>query len=1178
MIKSGQSGFTNNQMNKEVEEEQAISDAQLNAARTGNLLSPLLKRKDEGAQTRLGTDLVEGYVEQNLGDPNRVVAATTDTVTTTPGYTELGAKVEEAGNISPIVNELQQTGIFSEELDGANQDPIYIAEKIEEEKASQAARASKLTRETLDAPSGEDMKDTIPDAGGTKAAFDNVYNKGVRLNKQFNDRLKPVLMATDTASLKAGDFLVKGQLWDAQKESVIPAVGTAMSVAFLKAAQSLYNKDDKSLNTEALLLNDQDGTADPSIFQERIVDTMIDDLFPNPNVSNVDPQMRTEYGGASKNVDSETKSVFNALAYETLKNNGMFSIIDLNKEDPTTTIQELRLKLSPEGESFYLANKQILEDIQADQRINVSYLPALDGQQFPGRELEYGDKAKNISKRSKSDSNVIFENAVKMRLGSMPLKINTEALKYAQIMIGKEIMPNPNPNGIAEFVLRNPSADGRIYSTGPWAKTLGLDKAKYMEFYSDALKRFQDSQDADLDAADQANKIMRQRIRHVMRTLNDANTNNGKIFYNKYFHASSVGRYFIRNTVLNSQNEKIVRSMVRSAKKTIINLKAAPSVEQNRVLNNWTYIIGKNLLEPDPNNDQNLTDNVKTEDMGWDAILRTTKKIINDPTNPAYGVWYKKGQQLRAAMNESNPQLSEQLFDEATSGLHSSSFKKKDEWGYKLQSYIDFANYVDAKTKPESNGIFELKAQTQHDGKQNGIAIQAMQLGDYNSLKLTGLQFTDENNIIPQGDLRDKFLKSAIKNLGATFATDLPRRAFWATFLNKIQNEQDAVKRSSTIKDLSKVPMMETSYGMPPEYHIETAMEFLASQAGKDYIAASQLENADFSDNSKGQRLIADLNDIIKSGLHAIINIEQQMLYKRAGQMYAMMGGDVVIKGPLGTNIYMGANEHFQTGTIQIPNETDDGFIQIPLTQSRYSGSGAKRYRGRFFNEESEKFEREGRSVYGKLASNQLPVLTVQQIDAAILANTIYNVNEKQKRTDPLFMIPVHDALITDATSVDKYHREINSQFLAVNKKYSIMKSIYEGIANQKNNLKEMGTRFPGKKETVDYESNYRALHDYLFGLQVRLDTPTESVNSAGITTSVKGTLSNREEKILRNAKQNGWSPEGGDLSLSAIYDLIDAYDSYKRISSALKNKFQDIETKKSEVYKLLKPKPYPYN
>ena len=1177
MIKSGQSGFTNNQMKKEVEGSQAIIDAQFDAARTGNLLSPLLKRKDEGAQTGLGTDLVEGYVEQNLGEPSRVKAATLDTVTTTPGYTELSEKTEEVGDISPIVNELQQTGIFSEELDGVSQDPIYIAKKIAEEKASQAARASKLTRETLDAPSGEDMQDTIPDGSATKSAFDNVYNKGTKLNKQFNDRLKPVLMATDTASLKAGDFLVKGQLWDSQKESVIPAVGTSTSVAFLKTAQSLYNKDDKSLNTESLLLNDQDGTADPSIFQERIVETMIDDLFPNPNVSNVDPQMRTGYGGASKNVDPETKSVFNSLVYDTLKNNGMFSIIDLNKEDPTTTIKELRVKLSPEGEAFYLANKQILEDIQEDQRINVSYLPALDGQQFPGRELEYGDKAKNISKRSKSDSNVIFENAVKMRLGSMPLKINTEALKYAQIMIGKEIMPNPNPNGRAEFVLSNPSPDGRIYSTGTWAKTLGLDEAKYMEFYSDALKRFQDSQDADLDASDQANKIMRQRIKHIMRTLNDATINNGKTFYNKYFHASSVGRYFIRNTVLNSQNEKIVRGMVRSAKKTILNLRAAPSVEQNRILNNWTYIIGKNLLEPDPNSNQNLTNSVKTEDMGWDSILRTTKKIISDPTNPAYGAWYQKGQKLRAAMNESNPQLSEQLFDEATSGLHSSSFKKKDEWGYKLQSYIDFANYVDAK-KPESNGIFELKAQTQHDGKQNGIAIQAMQLGDYNSLKLTGLQFTDENNIIPQGDLRDKFLKSAIKKLGVTFATDLPRQAFWSTFLNKIQNEIDTVKRSSTIKDLSKVPMMETSYGMPPEYHIETAMEFLDSQEGKNYIAAAKLENADFTDNSKGQRLVADLNNIIKAGLESVINIEQQRLYKAAGKMYAMMGGDVVIKGPLGTNIYMGANEHFQTGTIQVPNETDDGFIQIPLTQSRYSGSGAKRYRGRFFNEESEKFEREGRSVYGKLAANQLPVLTVQQIDAAILANTIYNVNEKQKRTDPLFMIPVHDALITDATSVDKYHREINSQFLAVNKKYSIMKSIYEGIENQKNNLKEMGTRFPGKTETVDYESNYRALHDYLVGLQVRLDTTTESINSKGIVTSVKGTLGKREEKMLRDARQNGWSPEGGDLSLSAIYDLIDDYDSYKRISSDLKNKFKDIEAKKSEVYKLLKTKPYPYN
>jgi hypothetical protein len=1173
VFKSGQSGYTNNQMNKSIENEALIEDATLAATRTGNLLSPLLKRKDEGAQTGLGTNLVEGYVEQNLGDPNRVSAATTDTVDTNPNYTELSAKSEEANSLAPIVDELTKTGIFTEETNAVNQDPIFVAEKMAEDIASQQNRASTLTRATLDAPTGEDMKATIPNAQGTKSEFDSVRNKGTRLTREFNDRLKPVLMATDAGSLKIGDFLVKNELWNAQEETVIDTVGTSMSVAFLKTAQDIYNKTDTALDTESLLMDSQDGSTDPALFHEQVVDTMLDDMFPNPNVSSVDPNMRTEYGGASKNVDPEIKSILNALAYETLKTNGMFNIIDLNKNDPTTTLKEERLILSPEGEAFYLSNKRILDDIQPDKRINVSYVPSLAGQQLPGRELEYGNKARNISKRSKADSNVIFEDAVKMRLGSMPLKINTEALKYAQIMVNKEIMPNPNPNGMSEFVLASPSPDGRIFSTGAWAKTLSLDEDKYTEFYVDALKRFETREDADAQATDQANKIMRQRIKHVMRTMGDASENNGKVFYNKYFHASSVGRYFIRNTVLNSQNEKLVRSMVRSAKTTLINVKVTPNEEQNRIMDNWTYIIGKNLLDPDPSNNQNLTNNVKTEDMGWDAILRTTKSIIKDPSNEAYSVWYTKGQQLRAAMNESNPQLAAQLFDKATSGLHESAFKKKDDWGYKMQSYIDFANYVDAKTKPDSNGIFELKAMVQHDGKQNG-----MQLGDYNSLTLTGLQFTDEKNIIPQGDLRAKFLTSAISDLGATFATDQPRQEFWSTFLAGIANEKDPNVKSSIIKDLSKVPMMETSYGMPPKYHIETAKAFLNTEAGKRLLAAAKAANADIADSLNDIRITADLNSIIGSGLKAVINIEQQMLYKKAGQMYAMMGGDVVLKGPLGTNIYMGANEHFQTGTIQVPNETDDGFIQIPLTQSRYSGSGAKRYRGKFFNKDTQLFEREGRSVYGKLASNQLPVLTVQQIDAAILANTIYNVNKDRKRNDPLFMIPVHDALITDATSVDKYHREVNNQFLEVNKKYSILKSIYEGMEEQKNNLKEMGERFPGNRYTVSYDTDYRALHDYLFGLTVLKEEVTESVNSAGVITEVKQGLNKRQSSILSKAMNSGWSPEGGDMTLAGIYDVIDAYDSMMRISAKLKDKFKDIEAAKAKIYKLLKAKPYPYN
>jgi hypothetical protein len=56
------------------------------------------------------------------------------------------------------------------------------------------------------------------------------------------------------------------------------------------------------------------------------------------------------------------------------------------------------------------------------------------------------------------------------------------------------------------------------------------------------------------------------------------------------------------------------------------------------------------------------------------------------------------------------------------------------------------------------------------------------------------------------------------------------------------------------------------------------------------------------------------------------------------------------------------------------------------------------------------------RSRFGQLVANQLPVLTVQQIDAAIMARTIDAVNKnfynKRKFEPAKFVIPVHVAIL----------------------------------------------------------------------------------------------------------------------------------------------------------------------
>jgi len=93
-----------------------------------------------------------------------------------------------------------------------------------------------------------------------------------------------------------------------------------------------------------------------------------------------------------------------------------------------------------------------------------------------------------------------------------------------------------------------------------------------LEAFSNAKKIFCEVRA--VDAQDQANKVMRMQARKIVRAMDDATANQGKVYYNKYMHASSVGRYFVRNTVLNYQTDKLVRNIVGSAKKVLVNIKS----------------------------------------------------------------------------------------------------------------------------------------------------------------------------------------------------------------------------------------------------------------------------------------------------------------------------------------------------------------------------------------------------------------------------------------------------------------------------------------------------------------------------------------------------------------------------------------------------------------------------
>ena len=708
------------------------------------------------------------------------------------------------------------------------------------------------------------------------------------------------------------------------------------------------------------------------------------------------------------------------------------------------------------------------------------------------------------------------------------------------------------------------------YSNEPSAKLLGLDKESWIDAYNNADKNPEYSE---AEVINQANLVMQMKAREVVRNKLNATYLMNKKYYDEVFHATSNGRYMFRSYI-DPQTYKIFRNITGSATPIKLDLKKL-SESDREVLDNWKYIVAKNLLTTNDisalgrtkgwykkmNGDWGKTSYVvATENMGWNSVMELANKILNEGRTGAskdiYNRWVKVGRELRKLNRTPNIKMSEiekkiRELDTATSeGSHEGLAKrlnKSDSWNFVLQSYIDIANYDDAmkptpkeragfRTYPESNWSFfpknltprdkdprrsELEAQldnarnngdedlvnqissdlinefgseqdtsyddivdelslrfeplakTQHDGKQNGIAIQATQMGDLELMRRVGLIFTAEDNVIPEGDIRDLARDNAYNAIDAAFSGNDDKILLWRSIFKVYKDRDD---QSDVFKALYKQPLMETSYGKSHRFHQETAEEFFNNE---DYgRMLRELRTHSMYDGKSDSDIVEDLNDIIGQTLKLTLGgLEaNQAVLKKAGKLWSMMGINIGFEGPLGDTIYMGSKETFDTGkTISVP--TIRGFVEKKLTVREPTFS-ARSKRKWIKDEVTQQWVREDLKPYGQEVANQLPVLAVQQIDAAIMATAINRVNKG--RDVPLFVIPVHDAIVTDATSVAIYHKAINKAFIDVNREYSLAGKIRDAYHKAVNDFERMLDKSNKDFNITPESKQYRAIYDYV--------------------------------------------------------------------------------------------------
>jgi hypothetical protein len=1134
------------------EEERKITQAEETGSGTFATPSQELARTTPQASTR--PPLVEGE-EDKIGfirptQPQPSAVETTE------------ARVAAAGSTQPLIRQAAAAGVTN--IEGQTRfDEETARQAVETELATQYEQAPAYAKQDdfFNYETAGQLRNKFENPVASNETYTNLLSAGFQMQEQLQSSFQEAFVDQGQVGKSSVGFLVNNGLVDPTTNQVSPKLANALVLQLIETIEDHINKRDESRRAaynSSFAENPYAGFTreEPNNIKGELLNTdyvrgtlargVVDKLLPNPNRQGKD--ISFGYGAAGTKIAPEEADYIDTLMWQAAKESGFLTDI----RDGT----DISYQFSGAAEDFFNATRDVMADIQPEKRIDISYSPATEGQALPGLSRIKGKKAGPVSLKSKLDENMALENAVKHNLGRMPIRVMEERFEFAADIVANIV--EVDERGVITGL--NNQADEGFFSREPWASMIGLDEKKWTKAYTKALKTHNGDKTM---AKDQADGVLRREAKKIYQTMIDGDTRRDRVFYNKWFHASSVGRYFVRNTILNYQDSKLVRNFVGSPKRIIINLN---SNQDKQVLDNWKYIVTKNLLLP-----EQTPANVKTEDMGWNAIMNEANKIINDPNNEIYQTWYLTGKRLsdlREASKDSIASL--QQYNEILGPDFVKDFQDPGEWGYKYQSFLDFYDYVEAKkqAKTDPNAVveFQAKAQTQHDGKQNGIAIQALQFGLLDSIDLIGGVYDTEDNIIPEGDIRAKFMNTLPRSIGQVFEEDPTKKKIWSAFQQAVMDSPD---RKEITRAISRTPLMEVSYGKDPSFNEETVINFLESKHAPlltDIVAASDINEYSRVD------IIQDFNNLIARNLNESLDIAHQKMLQELGMFWSMMGKTPNYKGPLGTNIFLGSSQFEGTGQL-VPVPTKEGLVMREVKVKRSTGS-ARSKRKKQRDAQSGEWKIAAPSRFGQEVANQLPVISIQQIDAAIMAKTINDVN--QGRREPLFMLPVHDAIITDASSVQEYHARINKNFVNINKEYNLAKSIKKGYVDARATFARSIDQ--SESYTLSDESPHRALHSYLNAIVNQIKDAEVGDFARKPLTGRRPPRKGSREKLIAEAKTLGWREEGATLTGRELLELFRLTENHANIVNRLDRFVTTVKFTRPRALEKLREFVYQYN
>jgi len=1084
---------------------------------------------------------------------------------------------------------------------------------------------------------GEALQNQFPAQGTNKSVFNNISNTGIRLQSSLNTQGLLALQSNDPVAIEFQQEMIKAGIVDPESKQFTTTGGNALAITLLEAFKGEQDvKDNLALNDGDPDISAEIESADdffqglgfdideegavpltikteinPDYQRGQLANALVNKLSPNPQ--QIPSGAMAGFGGV--NLSPKVRAFADTVFWSAIQ--------DMGFVEPITINNRKTYRMSQAGLTFYNSAREVLIDLNPGNVRKPSLSPQIEGVGLHHYLAQGFKKVGNVAIKSRKANDDSVQRKVLNVMGQMGNTLDKTTTNIMKVMINSVINFSVAPNGkitllappqgdpTRSFATLNGQVDNRMFSNLPAAKALGLHEEKWMEHYTKATLRVDDE-----TAMAEANAIMAMKARKLARNYMAAEEFKDKVFYFPVAYASSNERFMYRNLVLNPQDDKIVRNILRSPIKTIIDV--SKTNIKSEIMQDFLYAIGESLLT--------------TEDVLYytgkrlapkNMTMREITKVMEtavtqEPKSDSpYTRWLRNGSRWKS-MSQSNPKLMSFNNDMKL-------FEDPESWGDQVRAYIDFANFHNAKTNdkrvglsglrksfagaeiseakfyipdvaesPESarltamlevaklsgdpdalqqaeqqiaaqlglikkpieetnSTVFEITVGAKADGRQSGMAIQAAQRRDIDLSKRVGIIFNDEADVIPEGDIRDKFNQNFIAEAisGAAFTGDREaKKEFWGNEVISLLKSQN--DRSSLEKMLSRTPLMEHSYGKAAQYNYETVMKILNStgfgQQLLDMAKNSRIVGyAATSNDPNGYRdLVEDFNNLIRNALTSTLdNIDHQTVLKDVGVGWSLLGLETPrFYGPLGNVVFIGSQEQVVTGEmLNVPLPDFPEGYPVELKKTRASGSQRPSKTTKQFDLETLKNIARAPDPYGTQVKYQLPVLVIQAIDAAIMARSVLEVNEN--RREPKWGYFIHDAIVSDVRGIRDYRGAYNRNFKKIAiKSNTIGHNAFEGVLEgiQDGLKSHVGTMLAPDAPTsyvINQTNEYKALHDRLAILDAK--------KAAG-----QG-LNPYENKWYTIAKQSGWKGSNSVVTKQQLAQIIRGYFASYAIASRLK-------------------------